>query len=182
LEPNLTRITALSWVHASNSQQLIQIKDTDFLGLVVAFSGPISTQTPVDFNSFQVSALVPTTKSLIGVAAANEYLIRGAVFPVTIAGNPIPNPIPAANVSKVTTLPANGLAFLFPASKIPPALNGAEIRVRLRGDFVLDATGLAVCSEFVRAQFPTGEIPAGSGLGLEGGLFFSWFTLPAPGT
>lgn len=183
LEANLTRITALSWVHASNSQQLIKIGGTDFWGLVIAFSGPISTQTPVDFNAFQVSALVPAT-GLLDVPGWNEYLIRGEIIPVTVAGNPILTPIPAASVSKATTSPLNGLAFAFVTSenRFPTTLVGAEIRVRLRGDFVLDTTGRAVCSEFVRAQLPTGEIPAGSGLGLEGGLFFSWLTITAPGT
>ena len=47
---------------------------------------------------------------------------------------------------------------------------------RLRGDFVIDETGRAVDAEFVRAELPTGDRPAGSEYGIQGGLFESWFT------
>jgi hypothetical protein len=45
----------------------------------------------------------------------------------------------------------------------------------VRGDFLLDTTGRAVSAAFVRGQLPTGNQPPGSGYGLEGGTFESWF-------
>jgi DNA-binding beta-propeller fold protein YncE len=47
--------------------------------------------------------------------------------------------------------------------------------VVLRGDFVLDTHGRAVDAEFTRSQLPTGDRPAGSNFGAQGGLFESWF-------
>ena len=49
--------------------------------------------------------------------------------------------------------------------------------IKLRGDFVIDTKDRAIDAEFVRAQFPTGDRPAGSAFGVQGGLFESWFTL-----
>ena len=52
-----------------------------------------------------------------------------------------------------------------------------ELWVALRGDFVLDLRGRAVDAEFVRAELPTGDRPAGSDFGVQGGVFDSWFEL-----
>jgi hypothetical protein len=51
-----------------------------------------------------------------------------------------------------------------------------HVKIVFLGDFVKDNTGKAISSEFVRAELPTGEIPSGSNIGLEGGIFVSWFT------
>ena len=47
--------------------------------------------------------------------------------------------------------------------------------VRLNGEFVVDEDGRAVDAEFTRAELPTGDRPAGSAFGVQGGLFQSWF-------
>jgi hypothetical protein len=54
-------------------------------------------------------------------------------------------------------------------------------RIRLRGDFVLDTNDppRAIDAEYVRAELPTGDRPSGSDVGIQGGLFESWFQ---PGT
>jgi hypothetical protein len=68
--------------------------------------------------------------------------------------------------------PPNGVAYT--VEKAGGQFN--QIKIRLLGDFVIDASGRAISAEFVRAQLPTGEIPAGGTYGLEGGTFESWFT------
>jgi len=71
---------------------------------------------------------------------------------------------------------ANGVAYVPNIKQDNPALlEGADVRVYFRGDFVKDTNSRAISCEFVRAEFPTGEIPHGQDVGLEGGLFFSWF-------
>lgn len=49
-----------------------------------------------------------------------------------------------------------------------------DLFVHLRGDFVVDRYGRAVDAEFTRAQLPTGDRPAGSDVGIQGGMFDSW--------
>jgi hypothetical protein len=71
------------------------------------------------------------------------------------------------------TSSGNGVAFIMP--KLPVDLK--VVKVRLLGDFVLDSKKRAISAEFVRHQLPTGQIPAGSPFGLEGGTFESWFTI-----
>ena len=76
---------------------------------------------------------------------------------------------------------APGVAFLFdPETPTGRSILNGEIDdlwVLLRCDFVLDMNtpARAVDGEFVRAQLPTGDRPAGSQHGIQGGLFESWF-------
>ncbi|PWU14369.1 MAG: hypothetical protein C5B50_17470 [Verrucomicrobia bacterium] len=180
LETGLTRINALSWVHADPTPQgLLQITDgaTKSPALVIAFTAPVQA-TSMDYNVFNMSVL-----SLVQTGpfpAWVEYFVPGAIKPVTI-NTLMGHRVTAATVSTGAT--AQGLAFI---PSIPPerlVLKEARVRVYFRGDFVLDKNNRAVSCEFVRAQFPpnpaqfpTGALPAGQDLGFEGGLFFSWFT------
>jgi hypothetical protein len=75
---------------------------------------------------------------------------------------------------------ANGVAFLMQPNSITDLLvNKAalfdQFQVRLRCDFVVDRQGRAVDGEFLRARLPSGDRPAASTLGIQGGLFESWF-------
>jgi hypothetical protein len=53
-----------------------------------------------------------------------------------------------------------------------------DLWIRLRGDFVLDTgdPARAIDAEFVRHEFDTGDRPRGSTVGVQGGIFESWFT------
>lgn len=172
LETNLTRITALSWVHAQSDppQALLLVPKVENgiivgfePGLVIAFTGEINF--PVDSPVFEVSALVnvPNTNLIA------ECFFSGSITPVTVTKitNHLVNEVQFSGQA-----PPNGLAFV---PDDPNIVNFGVLRVYFRGDFVIDTAGKAVCCDFVRGGFDTGEIPAGSGLGLEGGLFFSWF-------
>ena len=97
------------------------------------------------------------TVSNITFDASDSHLITGAT---------------AINTGK-----AQGVVFIPTDAGILKFVAAADVRVYFRGDFVLDAgtPARAICCEFVRAEFPTGQIPHGQDFGLEGGLFFSWF-------
>ncbi|MDO9712895.1 YncE family protein [Paracraurococcus lichenis] len=67
---------------------------------------------------------------------------------------------------------------------------GQELWAVLRGDFVCEpdrdergrlALGRAIDAEFVRADLPTGDRPKGADLGIQGGLFESWFPVTLEG-
>jgi hypothetical protein len=70
-----------------------------------------------------------------------------------------------------------GVAVVFSLSSLRVAISANEILLRLRGDFVLDRKNRAVDAEFTRAELMTGDRPKGSQLGIQGGVFESWFWL-----
>jgi hypothetical protein len=193
LETGLTRIVALSWVHAQAqssvaTQPLIPVVDPSIPtgatqgALVIAFSADIQVPAQMDSHVFEMS--VPASRlapGLPGLPQSLECRLPGKVVPVSFAPGQIGG-IGGTKISGATVIAspgtARGLALIptfppnFPAQEV---LQEADIRVYFRGDFVLDTKKRAVCCDFVRWQFPTGQIPAGQDLGLEGGLFFSWF-------
>ena len=73
---------------------------------------------------------------------------------------------------------SKAVSFLFSPQFVDSVLRERELAdlfVHLRGEFVVDGDGRAVDAEFTRAQLPTGDRPAGSDYGIQGGLFESWF-------
>ena len=76
---------------------------------------------------------------------------------------------------------ANGVAFLLDSNSITHLLIHQtplfeQFWVRLRCDFVLDQEQRAVDGEFLRAHLPSGDRPIDGQLGIQGGLFESWFS------
>jgi hypothetical protein len=105
--------------------------------------------------------------------------VAGTVVPVdfTAAGGVI------TAATEVAPGDAKGAAFLFDN---PIGFRHVEISsdvwVRLFCDFVIDVNGKAVDGPFLRAQLPTGDHmgkatapPSPNPLGLQGGIFESWF-------
>lgn len=168
LETGLTRIDALSWVHNQSNQALVPIAGTtsDSVGVVIRFTKPVNVAAQVNPNVFRVGVTASELNSSWGNWVA---FLTGRIVPVKPTVDATGRIISAA----VTTDPAIGAAFLLLPSTAPP--QGSQLWVYFHGDFVLDASGRAVCSQFVRAQLPTGEIPAGGSFGIEGGIFESWF-------
>ncbi len=126
--------------------------------------------------------------------------IRGLTIPVRFNLDPQNRIIlnPAKRIDKCKEVPpgnARGVAFLFDpelARVSREIVRGRvpEITVVLRGDFVQDATpdARAIDAEFVRSELPTGDRPRppaaqplSKQLGIQGGLFESWFTVRRPG-
>jgi hypothetical protein len=97
----------------------------------------------------------------------------GIVVPVKLNG---------AGVEEIPGPESDIWAFVFSETAFKTAQTNGQLRVRLRGDFFVDhALGedkpRAVDAEFPRAQLPSGDRPAGSPFGIQGGVFESWFWL-----
>jgi DNA-binding beta-propeller fold protein YncE len=174
LETGLTRISALSWVHGKTDQpRVIPVGNVapGALSLVMQFTESLDI-SQID-AIFVLQVWVPTTPVGAGALQIQWIQLNGEAVPVDITPADIDG---SGQITKATKAPgttANGVMFNVP--KIAEDIT--KVKVRFLGDFVLDASKRAVCSEFVRAQLPTGEIPAGSDLGLEGGTFESWYSV-----
>jgi hypothetical protein len=198
LETGLVQISALSWTHGDTPPQnglmsLAEIAMEDgnpvqvvspFSGLVIAFSGEI--QVPADPARVFEVLVDSVLQQPNGPPLLDRRAVVGSVFPVTVKFDSAnQHLITAATLAgNVTTTQA--LVFALPnETALQLRQLNPRIWVRLRGDFVMDtgSTGppaippRAISAEFVRAELNTGEWPAGSGLGLEGGTFESWLTL-----
>ncbi len=145
---------------------------------MVAFvGGKVKVPEVMDPHVFEMT--IPGNVKIQSATFTTECHVPGQVVPVAFKAGQIVGTL----INGATVIPrptdAAGLAFVpaFPKGTEQSALlKGADVRVYFRGDYVLDTNTKAVCCEFVRAQFPTGEIPPGPDMGLEGGLFFSWFS------
>jgi hypothetical protein len=201
LETGLVQIIALSWVHGGNLQftKLLPFKYTDptgksgeSIGLVIAFSDEV--QMPSASNApriFQV-LIDPQSRNDLLIGFENLCAITGIIIPVTVTAI-VGNLVTAAHLTPGSPTSTKALAFVFDSldrfyttSITNSDAGNLDVWVRLRGDFLLDTGNpaavppvppRAISAEFVRAQFPTGERPAGSGLCLEGGTFESWFEM-----
>jgi hypothetical protein len=104
----------------------------------------------------------------------------GRILPVKYdTGDPAqPGLITAA--STVPAVGAPGVAFVVNPNTTAGSriMNEGEIDlwVKLLCDFVIDEKERAVDGEFVRGQLPTGDRAKGSKVGIQGGLFESWFS------
>jgi DNA-binding beta-propeller fold protein YncE len=198
LETGLVQIKAVSWIHGKTMlfTDLLPFlyvdpatkKSGDSRGLVIAFNGkvemPVSTDAP---QIFQV-LLDPQWINDRAIGFEIPCVITGNIIPVTVTGI-AGNRVTAATATPGSPATTEALAFVFDSLDRVYALissqdvQNLDVNVRLRGDFLLDSgnPARAISAEFVRAQFPTGERPPGSGLCLEGGTFESWFFLNRKG-
>jgi hypothetical protein len=163
------------------------------LAFVIAFNGQVSVPAPLDnahiFDPHIFQVLIdPTFGQDQKVGYENPCAFTGYVLPVTATVNNN-NLVTAA--APITTTPAStqALAFIFDSTTLSytQIVDGPSMIldawIRLRGDFLFDTNNpqpRAISAEFVRAQFPTGERPQGSGLCLEGGTFESWVNVKVP--
>lgn len=187
LERGLTQITTVSWKHAGamTVSELATVvfdagtpNERRVPGLTVVFSGPVQVTAIDPVHVFEVNA--PNIQT-VGQGAELGYSCRcsvlGEIVPVKPQLDASGTFVQADVVAGATT--ATGVSFVFSDRFVAAALlksPPSDLWVRLRGDFVLDQSGRAVDAEFTRAQFPTGDRPAGSDYGIQGGLFESWFT------
>ena len=74
---------------------------------------------------------------------------------------------------------AVGVLFLFSESALQIIDDAASqrLQVQILGDLIVDVNGRAIDAEFVRGELPTGDRPAGSETGIQGGTFRSWFSV-----
>lgn len=173
LEAGLVRISAISWIHRGVAPP-IGIEDSQYRGFAIEFTGEVQTMA-LDDNIFRVK--IDTRRE------GAEHLrcrceLRGTVVPITVEeydddrisrGKLLPDGVPAKAVAFLLDQVDDG------------ALVGDQIEtlIELHGDFVLDTgnPARAIDAEFVRGALPTGDRPIDSELGIQGGLFESWFTI-----
>ncbi len=184
LEPGLVQITALSWKH----DQPMDVESLRNIGgfpsapkvrhgVIIAFTGEVSLDGVDKIHVFQVEAPHPDLHGedeKLGYAC--RCPVRGTVVPVdpNIAGNFITDAQVMAGADR-----AKAIAFVFDQAFVNTLreIELSDLWVRLRGDFVLD-TGdppRAIDAEFARHEFDTGDRPSGSDVGVQGGIFESWF-------
>jgi hypothetical protein len=172
LEPELTQIVALNWIHRKQGG-LIAGKPA----IVIGFSRSVNVRDiKDDEHIFQV---------LIRRDEVNDFGTRCwcPIIGKIVAADPVGGEnwdskiITEADLSD--NLMAKGIAFIPSNSEI--LFKFPNLLICLRGDFVVDENKKAIDAEFVRGQLPTGDRPQGSKVGIQGGLFESWFTLKQPG-
>jgi DNA-binding beta-propeller fold protein YncE len=184
LESELTQIKALSWNHNTERNRLVNITLEDgkvtVPGIVIAFTNEVLVSKPpnqIDADHvFQVLIEHDPTLKRLGVVC--RCPIKGKIIPVKVRVD-INNSKLITRAQEVTGPMAEAAAFIFDSrfskfgSKEGNQIN--EIWVRLHGDFVIDKFDKAIDAEFVRAELPTGDRPRDSQVGIQGGVFESWF-------
>jgi DNA-binding beta-propeller fold protein YncE len=204
LEQGLTRIEALSWNHNQmHTAGIPQAPDSFFVlvdrldgsqapGIVIGFTDDVQVSTTID-GAHVFNVLAPTLQP--GQADRGFVCrcpIRGVTIPVELKldaqGRIVVNA--GGRIDSAKERPpgnARGVAFLLDREQAPVArdiLSGGvpDVGVVLRGDFVRDRQDRAIDAEFARAQLPTGDRPMppaaeplAKQVGIQGGLFESWF-------
>jgi Collagen triple helix repeat (20 copies) len=179
LEQGLTRIDAISWLHAGASSPFDTIFDTagnPHTGVVVRFTRPVTVKLIDPKHVFYVEAphlRGPDDEFAMGYRC--QCRIEGTVLPVKATVDASGEFITEAHE---TGDPSLAVAFVLNPRFVDGVLRKNELEflaVRLHGEFVIDDEGRAVDTEFTRAQLPTGDHPQGSAFGVQGGLFQSWF-------
>ena len=189
LEPDLTQIEALSWIHDTGDNpiaSIVRLSGQKSQGLVIAFTRPVLVadsanpfappnqmdaehifQVLVEHELEQRRAIgISCRCAVIGRVVAVEEFGFDAAGRI-ISAREVPRPM------------AKGAAFIFGSKQFEQLqdLIAWGLTIRLHGDFVLDEKRKAIDAEFVRATLPTGDRPAGAPVGVQGGLFESWFWL-----
>lgn len=184
LEPDLTRIAALSWKHAA-AMSIADLQTVIFnagtpderaaFGVTVEFTDEVEVG-PIDaVHVFTVDApnvALPQAQKL-GFACRCPIAGTVAAVDATVDAGGL---IVKAVVTGAAT--SKAISFVFDPQFVDAVLRERQLDdlfVHLRGEFVLDRHGRAVDAEFTRAGLPTGDRPAGSDFGIQGGMFDSWF-------
>lgn len=188
LEKDLTQIVEIGWQHDRQGNKLWPVKllgnnPVDVFGLWVRFSAPVRaldhgsiTYTPHALSVQLPSRAMPPRHKVedrnAGLRDTPDEVCWceavGIAVPAKFDGNVIEEiPGPASDT----------WAFVFSLPSQKKAQANAQLMVRLRGDFFVDQNKRAVDAEFPRAELPSGDRPAGSPLGIQGGVFESWFWL-----
>ncbi len=172
---------ALSWRHGEYNNRFadVELQNGQSLpGAVIAFSNKVLADR-IDAQHIYQMLLTHS------VALDDRYpllcrcAVPGVVLPVEVLDRDADGTI--VKVRQVAS-PSEAVAFIADVKYLEYVLSAREHWMVLRGDFVLDEKGRAVDAEFVRGELPSGDRPAGSDHGIQGGLFESWFSvLDEPG-
>jgi DNA-binding beta-propeller fold protein YncE len=174
LEANLTRITGISWRHNLGNNPFLVVTSAagNNVGpaVVVAFDNEVQVGTVDPFHVFRVEVYQQLVVS--GLLGRQIHAVTGRIVGVDPTIN-AQHRVTAAQEHPGPT--AKGVAFVLDEKTAKAMEEFNEVGVRFQGDFVLDTTGRAIDAEFARAKLPSGDRPAGSAFGVQGGVFESWF-------
>jgi hypothetical protein len=169
-EPGLTRLRTLSWPHSAVHHFRLRVDGEERLGAAIAFTNGIRVAAgSLDSNSFQVfieilqdvNGLIPVQRGLAQVLPVKIVGMSGdLITEVVVVGGP----------------EAEAALLLFDdrLAKMLSEADGAILRIVLHGDVVRDVEGRSIDAELLRTELPSGDRPAASDIGLQGGRFESW--------
>lgn len=186
LEADLIQIAETTWKHDTGGNQLVDITLSDgaqFAGIAVLFTGIVrfADNGPRVLTPHAFEVLIPDNAMPVVAPASRTAALHEAPPHVCFCGaTGIAIPVDQTGPATFKEVPgpfSKWWAFVLSDHARRDALKFGALWTKVHGDFVLDEKGRAVDAEFARAQFPTGDRPAGSLLGIQGGLFESWFWL-----
>lgn len=191
LEANLTQIEALSWTHNTGANPIATIirlsGQQESPGIVIAFTQPVLVANfgkpfdpPNQIDAEHVFQVLvednPDQDRELGIICRCPVIGKVvAVEPTEIDGEGR-----IISAQEIEGPYAMGAAFIFGQNQFERLENLTRwggFSIRLQGDFVVDEEGKAIDAEFVRGTLRTGDRPAGAAVGVQGGLFESWFWL-----
>lgn len=198
-EANLTRIVALNWPHrgtvGGDELPAIRLRGRDeeerkVQGLAVAFgSDPVSeddvlevgSDHDVQSRSFSAGVFRVYARRTGATAVELAQVRPRAVLPLGKVVTGGDGRISGGTIA-LDNQRARGALFVFPDQLADTPEKIEAFQIHLLGDAIVDIGGRAVDAEFVRGELPTGDRPAGSEAGVQGGRFESWFypTEPTP--
>lgn len=175
------QIEALSWTHNTAGNGFALVTETfaggqrERPGLVIGFTDRVRSDEIDPEHIFQVLLEHQELAQELDLLVFCLCRLAGETVPVEVTQMDAQGRITAA---QQVPPPSRAVAFLMDFG-VADRLRRLQVElwVRLRGDFVLDTTGRAIDAEFARGQLPSGDRPAGSPAGAQGGLFESWFRL-----
>lgn len=193
LMTDLVVITRLSWKHNEGNNQLAVIKrlsGRNDRGFAIVFSDAMKVVDTTISPGAGLKNLPPHPEQVFEVLVREgktnqddplSRLMKPCLCPIRGRVIPVEPGSPANSFNEVAATPSSALAFVIDRSDRVDLdeffSQHSEVWVRLRGDFVVDMRSppRALDAAFLRADLSTGERPRGTRLGLEGGLFESWF-------
>lgn len=188
LEKDLTQIVEIGWKHDDQGNKLWPVKllgnnPLDLFGLWVRFSQPVRaldhgsiTYTPHALTvQLPSRTLPPRTK--VDDRNADLRDTPDEICWCEAVGIIVPAKFGGGVIDEIPGIESDVWAFVFSAPSQKKAQGHQQLMVRLRGDFFVDQKERAVDAEFPRAKLPSGDRPAGAPLGIQGGVFESWFWL-----
>jgi hypothetical protein len=195
LESGLTRIFGMNWRHNGFNFPIVRLRtangEQELRGLVIVFGmqepgddGLVRSAT-VNDNTFQVffERRDPETNLFLQSLRISPERIIPVMIDERIDDAFFPSVAEMSLTSEGQRLARRGLApavmMELSIDIIEKFLLGQQLRVVLKGDFILDAEDKprAIDAEFIRGELPTGNRIDGGLEGFQGGLFESWFTL-----
>ncbi|MCG8461825.1 MAG: helix-hairpin-helix domain-containing protein, partial [Holophagales bacterium] len=179
-EEGLVRIVGLSWLHREPldfTRLGFELDGQRVFGLAVAFGlagprqlapvrvapGSLDTET-FQLWEEQLSGRTGRVQSL-RVLTRSVLPLRGLAFDST-------GRLSSGSTSRVPL--AEGALIGIEPGTAEQIAGAFRLVIRILGDHVLAEDGRAIDAEFVRGQLPTGDRPAGSRVGVQGGFFESW--------